>query len=281
MSKIFERLYNGIIKENPTLIMTLGMCPTLAVTTSLINGVGMGMSTLAVLVCSNFIISLLRKFIPDTVRIPAYIVIVASLVTIIQFVLQGFVPELYSSLGIYIPLIVVNCIILGRAEAYASKNKLIPSIFDGIGMGLGFTMALAILGFLRELIGNGTILSDGAKALVKIPEEIYTPASIMILAPGAFIVLAFVIAAMNKIKEKHGMKPAEVPDYTTKEGCAGCAAASMCAGAAPKVEAPADSIKAKAESAAPKEAVKVEPPKAEALKEKEAIPADTGKEDKE
>ena len=182
--------------------MTLGMCPTLAVTTSLINGVGMGMSTLAVLVCSNFIISLLRKFIPDTVRIPAYIVIVASLVTIIQFVLQGFVPELYSSLGIYIPLIVVNCIILGRAEAYASKNKLIPSIFDGIGMGLGFTMALAILGFLRELIGNGTILSDGAKALVKIPEEIYTPASIMILAPGAFIVLAFVIAAMNKIKEK-------------------------------------------------------------------------------
>ena len=148
---------------------------------------------------------------------------------------QGFVPALYSSLGIYIPLIVVNCIILGRAEAYASKNGVLPSIFDGIGMGLGFTMALAILGFLRELIGNGTILSDGANALVKIPEEIYTPASIMILAPGAFIVLAFVIAAMNKIKEKHGMKPAEVPDYTTKEGCAGCAArypSRLCAGAA-------------------------------------------------
>ena len=250
MNKILERLHNGIIKENPILIMTLGMCPTLAVTTSLINGLGMGMSTLAVLVCSNFLISLLRKFIPDTVRIPAYIVIVASLVTIIQFVLQGFVPALYSSLGIYIPLIVVNCIILGRAEAYASKNGIILSVFDGIGMGLGFTMGLGILGFLRELIGNGTILSDGANALLKIPEEIYTPASIMILAPGAFIVLAFVIATMNKIKEKKGIKPAEVPDYTTKEGCAGCAAASLCAGgSAPDAAPAADSLKEKAQKA--------------------------------
>lgn len=270
MSKIWERLYNGIIKENPTLIMTLGMCPTLAVTTSLINGIGMGLSTTAVLICSNFIISLLRKFIPDMVRIPAYIVIVASLVTIIQFVLQGFVPSLYSSLGIYIPLIVVNCIILGRAEAYAGKNKVIPSIFDGIGMGIGFTMALAILGFLRELIGNGTILSNGSSELVKIPEEIYTPASIIILAPGAFIVLAFVIAAMNKIKEKHGMGPAEVPDYTTKEGCAGCAAASMCAGASPVKEAPADSLQAKAESAAKVEAPKPTIPKAESAEKVEA-----------
>ena len=218
MSKIWERLYNGIIKENPVLIQTLGMCPTLAVTTSMINGIGMGLSSTMVLVASNILISLLKKFIPNTVRIPAYIVVIASLVTVVQFVLQGFVPELYSSLGIYIPLIVVNCIILGRAEAYASKNGVLPSIFDGLGMGLGFTMALAILGFIRELIGNGTILSDGANALVTIPG--YTPASIAILAPGAFFVLAFVIAAMNKIKKAKGMKPAEVPDYTKSDSCA-------------------------------------------------------------
>lgn len=226
MSKIWERLYNGIIKENPTFIQTLGMCPTLAVTTSMINGIGMGLSSTMVLVASNILISLLKKFIPNTVRIPAYIVVIASLVTIVQFVLQGFVPELYSSLGIYIPLIVVNCIILGRAEAYASKSGVLPSIFDGLGMGLGFTMALAILGFIRELIGNGTILSDGANALVTIPG--YTPASIAILAPGAFFVLAFVIAVMNKIKKSKGMPPAEVPDYTQSDSCAGCAAVGIC-----------------------------------------------------
>ena len=226
MSKIWERLYNGIIKENPTLIQTLGMCPTLAVTTSMINGIGMGLSSTMVLVASNILISLLKKFIPNSVRIPAYIVVIASLVTIVQFVLQGFVPDLYSSLGIYIPLIVVNCIILGRAESYASKNGVLPSIFDGLGMGLGFTMALAILGFIRELIGNGTILSDGANALVTIPG--YTPASIAILAPGAFFVLAFVIAVMNKIKKSKGMPPAEVPDYTKSDSCAGCAAAGIC-----------------------------------------------------
>ena len=135
-----ERLYNGLIKENPTFVMMLGMCPTLAVTTSAMNGLGMGLTTMVVLTMSNMIISLLRKVIPDGVRMPAFIVIVASFVTIVQFLLEGFIPALYSSLGIYIPLIVVNCIILGRAEAYASKNKVVPSIFDGIGMGLGFTL---------------------------------------------------------------------------------------------------------------------------------------------
>ena len=151
MNKCTERLYNGIIKENPTFILMLGMCPTLATTTSAINGLGMGLSTTAVLMFSNLIISLLRKIIPDRVRIPAFIVIVASLVTIVQLLMQGYVPSLYASLGIYIPLIVVNCIILGRAESYASKNPVILSVFDGVGMGLGFTIALSLLGGFREI----------------------------------------------------------------------------------------------------------------------------------
>lgn len=214
MNKCIERLYNGIIKENPTLILTLGMCPTLAVTTSAINGIGMGLSSTVVLVLSNLIISLLRKVIPDGVRMPAFIVIVASFVTMVQFLMQGFLPDLYDSLGIYIPLIVVNCIILGRAESYASKNGPITSIFDGLGMGLGFTGAITILGAIRELLGSGTILSDGSSALVDLTKSGYTPASIFILAPGAFFVLAFMIALMNRIKRSKGMKPAEVPDYT-------------------------------------------------------------------
>ena len=214
MNKCIERLYNGIIKENPTLVLTLGMCPTLAVTTSAINGIGMGLSSTVVLALSNLMISLLRKIIPDGVRMPAFIVVVASFVTMVQFLMQGFLPSLYDSLGIYIPLIVVNCIILGRAEAYASKNPSIPSFFDGIGMGLGFTFAITILGAIRELIGGGTILSDGTNALFDLSTIGYTPASIFILAPGAFFVLAFMIALMNRIKRKKGMKPAEVPDYT-------------------------------------------------------------------
>ena len=221
LNKCIERLYNGIIKENPTLVLTLGMCPTLAVTTSAINGIGMGLSSTVVLVMSNLLISLLRKVIPDGVRMPAFIVIVASFVTVVQFLMQGYLPSLYDSLGIYIPLIVVNCIILGRAEAYASKNPAIPSAFDGLGMGLGFTCAITILGAIRELIGAGTILSTGSSALVDFTNYGFTPASIFILAPGAFFVLAMCIAVMNRIKRKHGMKPAEVPDYvgddTTKE----------------------------------------------------------------
>lgn len=221
MNKCVERIYNGLIKENPTFVLTLGMCPTLAVTTSAINGIGMGLSSTVVLVMSNLLISLLRKVIPDCVRMPAFIVIVASFVTVVQFLMQGYLPSLYDSLGIYIPLIVVNCIILGRAEAYASKNPAIPSAFDGLGMGLGFTCAITILGAIRELIGAGTILSTGSSALVDFTNYGFTPASIFILAPGAFFVLAMCIAVMNRIKRKHGMKPAEVPDYvgddTTKE----------------------------------------------------------------
>lgn len=221
MNKCVERIYNGLIKENPTFVLTLGMCPTLALTTSAINGIGMGLSSTVVLVMSNLLISLLRKVIPDGVRMPAFIVIVASFVTVVQFLMQGYLPSLYDSLGIYIPLIVVNCIILGRAEAYASKNPAIPSAFDGLGMGLGFTCAITILGAIRELIGAGTILSTGSSALVDFTNYGFTPASIFILAPGAFFVLAMCIAVMNRIKRKHGMKPAEVPDYvgddTTKE----------------------------------------------------------------
>lgn len=213
MNKCVERIYNGLIKENPTFVLTLGMCPTLAVTTSAINGIGMGLSSTVVLVMSNLLISLLRKVIPDGVRMPAFIVIVASFVTVVQFLMQGYLPSLYDSLGIYIPLIVVNCIILGRAEAYASKNPAIPSAFDGLGMGLGFTCAITILGAIRELIGAGTILSTGSSALVDFTNYGFTPASIFILAPGAFFVLAMCIAVMNRIKKKHGMKPAEVPDY--------------------------------------------------------------------
>ena len=213
MNKCVERLYNGLIKENPTFVLTLGMCPTLAVTTSAINGIGMGLSSTVVLVMSNLMISLLRKVIPDGVRMPAFIVIVASFVTMVQFLMQGYLPSLYDSLGIYIPLIVVNCIILGRAEAYASKNPAIPSAFDGLGMGLGFTCAITILGAVRELLGAGTILSTGSSALVDFSTMGYTPASIFILAPGAFVVLAMCIAVMNRIKRKHGMKQAEVPDY--------------------------------------------------------------------
>ena len=154
MNKCTERVYNGLIKENPTFVLMLGMCPTLAVTTSAINGVGMGLSTTVVLVLSNMLISMLRKIIPDSVRMPAFIVVVASFVTIVQFLLEGFVPSLYDALGLYIPLIVVNCIILGRAESYASKNPVLPSIFDGIGMGLGFTFGLACIGIVRDQTGG-------------------------------------------------------------------------------------------------------------------------------
>ena len=226
-----ERLINGIIKENPTFVLMLGMCPTLAITTSAINGIGMGLTTTVILATSNLMISLLRNFIPDSVRMPAYIVVVASFVTIVQMLLQGFIPFLYSSLGIYIPLIVVNCIILGRAEAYASKNKPIPSLFDGIGMGLGFTLSITCIGAVRELIGAGTVfgkqilpLADAAAGKMG-----YEPVTIFILAPGAFFVLAFLSALQNKFKlgaAKRGIDPSN-PDC--KGGCASCGN-SMCSG---------------------------------------------------
>ena len=196
MNKCVERIYNGLIKENPTFVLTLGMCPTLAVTTSAINGIGMGLSSTVVLVMSNLLISLLRKVIPDGVRMPAFIVIVASFVTVVQFLMQGYLPSLYDSLGIYIPLIVVNCIILGRAEAYASKNKPIASLFDGIGMGLGFTLSITCIGAVREILAAGSIFG------FRIMPDSYVTINIFGLAPGAFFVLAALTALQNYIKNK-------------------------------------------------------------------------------
>ena len=193
MKKYLERIWNGIVTENPTLILMLGMCPTLAVSTRAMNGVGMGLSTTAVLILSNLVISLLRRVIPNEVRLPAYIVVVASLVTVTELTMQAYLPELFAALGLYIPLIVVNCIILGRAEAYASKNPPLLSAFDGLGIGLGFTLALALAGALRELLGNGTVF--GAQVL---PESI-EPIGIFVQPPGAFLVLALIIAVMNAI----------------------------------------------------------------------------------
>lgn len=218
MNKCTERLYNGLVKENPTFVLMLGMCPTLAVTTSAINGVGMGLSTTVVLIMSNMLISMLRKIIPDSVRMPAFIVIVASFVTIVQFLMEGFVPSLYDSLGLYIPLIVVNCIILGRAESYASKNPVVPSIFDGLGMGLGFTLGLTCIGAVREILGSGQIfgfqllpLADAAAGKAG-----YTPLTIFVLAPGAFFVLAMLIAIQNAYREAKRKKGIAVKE---RSGC--------------------------------------------------------------
>lgn len=213
-----ERLYNGIIKENPTLVLMLGMCPTLAVTTSAINGLGMGLTTMVVLALSNAIISLLRNIIPDKVRIPAFIVIIASFVTVVQMVLQAYLPFLYDALGIYIPLIVVNCIILGRAESYASKNPVIPSLFDGIGMGLGFSAALTIIGAVREILGAGEVFG------FHFMPESYVPFSIFVLAPGAFFVLAALTAIQNKVRingEKKGKDMSRIQSGCNSD-CVGC-----------------------------------------------------------
>ena len=218
MKPCMERIYNGILKENPALVLMLGMCPTLAVTTSAVNGFGMGVSTLAVLVVSNLVISLLRKVIPDEVRLPAYIVIVASLVTVVELLTEAYVPALYSALGIYIPLIVVNCIILGRAEAYASKNPILPSLFDGIGMGLGFSFALTCIGAVRELIGSGKIFG------FSVMPSSYVPCAIFVMAPGAFFVLAALTALQNKIKiagEKKGKDMSKVGSGCS-EDCMNC-----------------------------------------------------------
>ena len=216
MNKCTERVYNGLIKENPTFVLMLGMCPTLAVTTSAINGLGMGLSTTVVLVLSNMLISMLRKVIPDSVRMPAFIVVVASFVTIVQFLLEGFVPSLYDSLGLYIPLIVVNCIILGRAESYASKNPVLPSIFDGIGMGLGFTFGLTCIAIVREFIGTDAAAGKGG----------YVPVTIFILPAVAFLVLAFLVAGMNKLKKRAAQKGKKIAEPqgcgTDCASCGGC-----------------------------------------------------------
>ncbi len=190
----FKVMVNGIIKENPVLVLLLGMCPTLGTTSSAINGMGMGLATMFVLVCSNVVISLIKNLIPDMVRIPSYIVVIASFVTLLQMVMQAYVPALYSTLGLFIPLIVVNCIVLGRAEAFAAKNNIGASFFDGLGMGLGFTLALTLLGAVRELLGTGKIFS-----LTVFPEEYGM--LLFVLAPGAFIALGYLIATINRLKK--------------------------------------------------------------------------------
>lgn len=209
-----ERLVNGIIKENPTFVLMLGMCPTLAVTTSAINGLGMGLTTTVVLVMSNLIISALGRIIPDRVRIPAYIVVIASLVTIVELLLQAYIPGLYSALGIYIPLIVVNCIIFGRAESYASKFGPAASAFDGVGMGLGFTVGLTAIGMVREFFGAGSFFGIGI-----IPEAYHI--SILVLAPGAFFVLAMLTALQNKLKAPSATN-GPAGESSGCGSCAGC-----------------------------------------------------------
>ena len=220
----FERLLNGIIVENPTFVLTLGMCPTLAVTTSAVNGLGMGLTTMAVLALSNLLISLLRNIIPDKVRIPAFIVIIASFVTVMQLLLEGFLPSLYEALGIYIPLIVVNCIILGRAEAYASKRPAVLSLFDGIGMGLGFSLALTCIGAVRELLGAGEVFG------IRVMPASYVPVSIFVMAPGAFFVLAALTAGMNALKkagEKRGRDMSRIRTGCDLD-CARCGQSAGC-----------------------------------------------------
>ena len=226
-----KSLKEGLVTNNPVLVQLIGMCPTLATSTSLTNGIGMGLSATAVLICSNIVISLLRKIIPSKVRIAAYITVIAGFVTMVDLLLQAFIPSLSASLGTFIPLIVVNCIILGRAEAYASKNKPIASLFDGIGMGLGFTLSITCIGAVRELIGAGSLfghqilpLADAAAGKAG-----YEPITIFILAPGAFFVLAALSALQNKFKigaAKRGIDPSN-PDCGGS--CAACGN-TMCKG---------------------------------------------------
>ena len=225
----------GLISENPTMRLVLGTCPTLAVTTSIVNALGMGISAMIVLVCSNIAISALRKIIPSKVRIPAYIVIIASFVTIVQMIVKAFVPALDKSLGVFLPLIVVNCIILGRAEAFAGKNPVLASAVDGLGMGIGFTLALCCMGAIREILGQGTIF-EGAKDLLSVigitnfdgitlisETSAISPMMIFILAPGGFFTFGILMACANKLAERKGKPKAELG------GCSACPMAKNCA----------------------------------------------------
>lgn len=195
MNNALKTFTNGLLKENPTFVLVLGMCPTLATTTNAINGMSMGLATMFVLVCSNTVISLLKNLIPDKVRIPAFIVVIATFVTMVQLVMQAYLPAIYDVLGLFIPLIVVNCIVLGRAEAFAAKNSVGLSALDGLGMGLGFTMALTLLGAIRELLGTGAIFGFHLYSD-------YYGALVFVLAPGAFIALAYLMAIINKLQKK-------------------------------------------------------------------------------
>lgn len=211
----WKTLTNGIIKENPVLVLVLGTCPTIAVTTMAMNGLGMGIATLLVLACSNVVISLLKNIIPDKVRIPCYIVVIAGFVTIVGFLVEAFAPAINEALGIFLPLIVVNCIILGRAEMFASKNTVWHSFLDGVGMGLGFTLALVAMGSIREIIGSGTWF--GLQVLPTAVE----PMAILVLAPGGFFVFGCLIALVNKLTKKKATRPNE-------DGCISCPCAAIC-----------------------------------------------------
>ena len=215
----------GIIKENPVLVLLLGTCPTLATTTSAINGLGMGISTMVVLICSNIVISLLKNIIPGKVRIPCFIVVIAGFVTVVQFLLKAYLPALDSALGLYIPLIVVNCIILGRAEMFASKNGVLDSALDGLGMGIGFTLALGLMGLIREFLGSGTVFNIDV-----ISHTPLTPAGIFMLAPGGFFVFAILVAAVNYFTKGKAIKKKEF-------GCKGCMMADTCGGVCDEKEA--------------------------------------------
>jgi len=216
MNKYLERVYNGLIKENPTFVLMLGMCPTLAVTTSAMNALGMGLSTTVVLIFSNLLISLFRKAIPNGVRMPA---------TIVEFIMKAYTPALAKQLGVYIPLIVVNCIILGRAESYASKNPPVLSILDGVGMGLGFTFGLTCIGIVREILGAGQLFGFQILSL-----KWYTPINIFVMAPGAFLVLAFLVALMSIVRQKMEAKgkPLAEPAGCISGDCAGCSMSATC-----------------------------------------------------
>lgn len=219
---------NGIINENPTLVQVLGLCPTLAVTTSAVNGLGMGLAATAVLVGSNLAISAIRRIIPDEIRIPAFIVVIAGFVTVVQLLITAYAPTLDKALGIFIPLIVVNCIILARAEAFAFKNGVVESIFDGLGMGLGFTLSLTFLGCVRELIGNGSIFGRG------LLPSFYQPALMVVLAPGGFITLGIFIALFRLVQirkeERHTGSASEYDGWEELDACDGCSLKSLCGG---------------------------------------------------
>ena len=212
MSGNFKEFTKGIIKENPTLVLLLGTCPTLAISSSALDSLGMGIAATLVLVCSNAVISALKRFIPDSVRIPAFITVIASFVSIVQMLVKAFVPSLDKSLGIFLPLIVVNCIILGRAEMFASKNKVWPSVLDGLGMGCGFTLAITCMGIIRELLGSGTLFG------VTVTASFAEPIGIFAMTAGGFFVYGILIAAANKIAKRKNPEP----------GCASCPMASMC-----------------------------------------------------
>lgn len=216
MGKYFKEFSKGILKENPVFRLCLGTCPTLAISTTLSGSIGMGLAATLVLICSNTVISLLRKAIPDKIRIPAYITVIAGFVTIVQMLVQAFLPALNSTLGIYLPLIVVNCIILGRAEAFAGKNPVLLSALDGLGMGIGFTVSISLMGFIRELLGSGTVLGHAVGN---------PPMLIFVMAPGGFFVFGMMVALVSAISKKHGKKPVE------QIGCENCPAKGCCGAA--------------------------------------------------